>query len=177
MAPIAYKIIRSRRKTAAIQIVDGTVVVRCPYGTREEWIHQFVHKKESWIRSHLTATPTDKFTVAELSRLKALAQAQLPPRVAQLAAVMGVSYGRIAIRAQHSRWGSCSGKGNLNFNCLLMLVPEEVRDYIIIHELCHRRHMNHSKDFWAAVERCMPAYKSHRAWLKTHGTALIRRLP
>ena len=177
MAPISYKIIRSRRKTAAIQIVGGAVVVRCPYGTREEWIHQFVHKKEAWIRSHLQPPAADKFTPRELNRLKALAHGQIPARVAQLASVVGVTYGRIAIRAQHSRWGSCSGKGNLNFNCLLMLVPEEVRNYIIIHELCHRKHMNHSKDFWAAVERYSPAYRQHRSWLKAHGTAMIRRLP
>ena len=90
---------------------------------------------------------------------------------------MGVRYGRITIRNQHTRWGSCSAQGNLNFNCLLMLCPEAVRDYVVIHELCHRLELNHSEKFWTEVERVMPDYKIHRKWLKDNGTSLIARLP
>jgi predicted metal-dependent hydrolase len=105
------------------------------------------------------------------------AQKVIPQRVAAYASAVGVNYGRITIRNQHTRWGSCSGKGNLNFNCLLMLAPLEVVDYVVVHELCHRKEMNHSAAFWALVERVLPDYKVRRQWLKDNGSALIARLP
>ena len=89
---------------------------------------------------------------------------------------MNVQYGRITIRNQKTRWGSCSSKGNLNFNCLLMLAPDEVVDYVVIHELCHLIEMNHSKAFWKQVEQMMPDYKKHRKWLKDHGNEIMERM-
>ena len=89
---------------------------------------------------------------------------------------MGVSYGRITIRSQHTRWGSCSAKGNLNFNCLLMLTPPEILDYVVVHELCHRKEMNHSARFWAEVARVIPGYEASKNWLKDNGSALIARM-
>ena len=89
---------------------------------------------------------------------------------------MGVTYGRITIRSQHTLWGSCSSKGNLNFNCLLMLTPPEVLDYVVVHELCHRKEMNHSARFWAEVEHVLSDYEIRRKWLRENGTALISRL-
>ena len=90
--------------------------------------------------------------------------------------MVGVTYGRITIRNQRSRWGSCSGKGNLNFNCLLMLTPSHVIDYVVVHELCHRLEMNHSPAFLAQVERVLPDYRKSREWLKEHEKELIGRL-
>ena len=90
---------------------------------------------------------------------------------------MGVSYNRIAIKAQRSRWGSCSTKKNLNFNCLLMLCPEEIQDYVVVHELSHLQEMNHSPAFWAEVGKILPDYKKRRRWLRSQGEALIARLP
>ena len=90
--------------------------------------------------------------------------------------MVGVTYGRITIRNQRSRWGSCSGKGNLNFNCLLMLTPDHVIDYVVVHELCHRLEMNHSPAFWAQVERVLPDYRKSREWLREHEKELIGRL-
>ena len=77
----------------------------------------------------------------------------IPERVRYYAPLIGVTYGRITIRNQRTRWGSCSAKGNLNFNCLLMLAPPEVLDSVVVHELCHRKEMNHSKQFYEEVRR------------------------
>ena len=90
------------------------------------------------------------------------------------AKIIGVDYGRITIRNQKTRWGSCSSKGNLNFNCLLMLTPPEVIDYVVVHELCHRKEMNHSKDFWREVEKVLPNYLDQVKWLKDEGSNVIR---
>lgn len=97
-------------------------------------------------------------------------------RAEYYAPLIGVTYNRIAIRAQHTRWGSCSGKGNLNFNCLLALVPAEVLDYTVVHELCHLKEMNHSPKFWGEVEKILPDYKQCRKWLKENGPKVIARI-
>lgn len=100
----------------------------------------------------------------------------LPEITAHFAPLVGVDYGRITIRAQRTRWGSCSAQGNLNFNCLLMLTPDDVIEYVVVHELCHRKEMNHSARFLAEVERVLPQYRESRRWLKEHGGGLIGRL-
>ena len=92
------------------------------------------------------------------------------------ARIMGISYGRIAIREQNTRWGSCSSKGNLNFNWRLILAPEEVLDYVVVHELAHRREMNHSRAFYAVVESVLPDYRRARKWLKENGHTLWEKV-
>ena len=82
---------------------------------------------------------------------------------------MGVSYGSITVREQKTRWGSCSAKGNLNFNWKLVLMPEEILDYVVVHELAHRLQMNHSTEFWDEVEKILPDYRKRRQWLKENG--------
>lgn len=90
----------------------------------------------------------------------------IPERVEYFAGLMGVSYGRITIREQKTRWGSCSCKGNLNFNWKLMLMPPEILDYVVVHELAHRKEMNHSRDFWKIVEQVLPDYQERRKRLR-----------
>lgn len=177
-----YKTIRSVRKSVSVQITkDGQVIVRCPTGMSDAAVHQIIQGKTQWIEKHLdnlNSTPAlPCFTEQELHDLSAHAAQIIPQRVAYYAREMGVTYGRISIRKQHTRWGSCSSKGNLNFNCLLVLTPPEVLDYVVIHELCHRKEMNHSDRFWNAVAKIMPDYKIQQRWLKENGAALIRRLP
>ena len=175
-----YRIIRSQRKTVAIQITPaGEVVVRAPKRMPEAAIRAFVASKESWIKKHLAKISAQPqlpgLTEAERKALAEEAKTVIAQRVTRFAPLVGVTYGNITIRSQRSRWGSCSSKGNLNFNCLLMLAPPEVLDYVVVHELCHRKEMNHSPRFWAEVERVMPDYRIHKQWLKDHGTELLRR--
>lgn len=178
------EIIRSKRKTVTIQIKsDGRVVVRAPVRMSGTAIRQLLEEKSAWIEKHLaqirrqneSAEPA--FSPEQLRQLAEAARQDLPRRAARFAPLVGVSYGRITIRAQKSRWGSCSTRGNLNFNCLLMLCPEEVRDYVVVHELCHRKEMNHSRRFWLELARVLPEYEQQRQWLKANGSRLIRRLP
>lgn len=180
--PISFELIRSDRKTAAIQLTpDGRVLLRCPRKTTAADARRFIDAHEGWIRSHLQTLKAQPqlpvFSEAELAALTAEAKAFFPERTAYFAPLVGVTYGRISVRHQHSRWGSCSGKGSLNFNCLLMLAPPEVRDYVVVHELCHRLQMNHSPAFWAEVSRVCPDWQLRRQWLREHGSALEQRLP
>ena len=176
---ISYEVIRSNRRTISLQIKpDGAVLVRCPLRLPEREVVAFVESKRAWLEKHLRRQgPVEKLTPEQLLRLANQAKPDLAARVERLAPLVGVSWERITIRSQRTRWGSCSGKGNLNFNCLLMLAPEQVRDYVVVHELCHRREMNHSARFWALVEKILPNYTLSRKWLKDHGDSLIARLP
>ena len=93
-------------------------------------------------------------------------------RVCYYAQQMGETYGRITIKSQKKRWGSCSSARNLNFNRWLIMAPQEVLDYVVVHELCHLRQMNHSKEFWKEVEVVLPNYKLHKKWLENNGHLL-----
>ena len=181
-----YRIIRSARKTLALQISpQGEVLVRAPRQMSEARIREFLEANTEWLfgklarfqamRSAEDAIP--KLSPRELADLRERARTLLEARVRHFAPLLGVTWGRITIRTQHTLWGSCSAKGNLNFNALLALAPPEVRDYVVVHELCHRRHMDHSPRFWAEVERLVPDWKTQRAWLKGNGFSLMARLP
>ena len=179
---LSYQIIRSSRKTIALEIrPDGSILVRAPRHLSHRAIREFVLSRESWLREKLrkyeSLPALPALTAAELEALKTEAREDLTARAAHFASLVGVSFGRITIRAQKTRWGSCSRAGNLNFNCLLMLAPPQIRDYVVIHELCHRKEMNHSPRFWAEVARVCPGHPACRRWLKDNGGALMARLP
>ena len=179
---MTYTLIRSSRKTLAIQITPaGEVILRCPNRMPKKEAEAFLESKRPWIEALLEKIarqqPQPKLSGEEVKALAAQAAKDLPARAATFAPLVGVDYGRVTIRSQHTRWGSCSAKGNLNFNCLLMLCPEGVRDYVVIHELCHRIELNHSPRFWAEVAKHCPDYVRHRKWLKDNGSQLIARLP
>lgn len=178
-------IIRSNRRTISLEITTaGEVIVRAPRHMSETDIRRFVNDKSSWLEKHLRKREVEKnllqeegsFTEEEIRKLVKLAKTVIPQKVAYYARLMGVTYGRITIRRQKTRWGSCSREGNLNFNCLLVMTPPEVLDYVVVHELSHRIEMNHSQRFWKVVEKVMPNYRIQRKWLKEHGNRLILRM-
>lgn len=176
-----YRIIRSDRKTVALQIKSGEVIVRAPRSMTKEEIGAFVARHEDWARKKLAAMQAKPsgppITEEGIHLLTERARVIIPPRVAHYAALIGVDYNRVTVRHQKTKWGSCSGKKNLNFNCLLLLTPTEVMDSVIVHELCHLKHMNHSKEFYQEVARVCPNYKAYSRWLKVNGGGIIRRMP
>ena len=177
---VQYSIIKSNRKTISIQIQpDSKVIVRAPKRMRIEEIRGFVESKAGWIEKHLSncsAQEQQKLTDQELRALREKARTLVTERVQYYTPLIRVTYNQIAIRAQHTRWGSCSSKGNLNFNCLLALVPPEALDYVVVHELCHLKELNHSDRFWDKVGKILPDYKTRKKWLKDNGSNLIARL-
>lgn len=182
-----YTLIRSNRKTISIQVTeDLDVVVRAPRWVSRREIEYFLDEKMGWIAKQKARITKSKaqladmnlapLTDADIEWLKARAREVIPQRVEHFSRILGVSYGRISIRAQRTRWGSCSAKGNLNFNCLLMLAPPEALDYVVVHELCHRKVMNHSAAFWGEVAVVMPDYRAAERWLKAEGSLMLRRV-
>lgn len=182
---IEYTIKRSRRMGVGVYIdQDGNLIVRAPFGVSEEELRKFVYEKRAWIEKHRkmvlerkeAAEKLPPLTMEDVNQLAEQARVYFPPKVKEYAQRMGVTYGRITIRNQKTRWGSCSEAGNLNFNCLLMLLSEEVREYLIVHELCHRIHMDHSTAFWNEVAKYCPNYKELEKELKVQGGIQMRRI-
>lgn len=176
-------LLRSRRKTLSIRITrEGNLEIRAPLRMPNREIEAFLKEKAQWIETH-RAKVLEEYAQgqkAPLSEEEILALAEqmrqaLPELLNRHAGSMGVTFGKVTIRCQQTRWGSCSSRGNLNFNCLLMLAPPEVRDYVVVHELAHRKQMNHSALFWQEVARECPDYKKSLRWLKDNGGALLSR--
>ncbi len=174
-------IIRSSRKSISASVKDGVLTVRAPLFTTDADIARFLEKHRAGIdrlvkkaeEREKEKVSVRKLTPDESDELYEKAKEVIPERVAYYARLIGVTYGRITIRRQRSRWGSCSSKGNLNFNCLLMLTPPEVIDSVVVHELCHRKEMNHSKRFYAEVLRVFPDYRKADKWLKENGHRIM----
>ena len=179
-----YEIIRSRRKTFSLQVTPKGLIVRAPLRATDGQIADVVARHGAWIEkqekriaaAEQNLTDLGLLSEEEIRGLAAEALRVIPARVAHYAPLVGVSYGRVTIRNQRSRWGSCSSQGNLNFNCLLMLAPPEVLDSVVVHELCHRKEPNHSKRFYAEVLRVFPNYRACEKWLKDNGPGLLRRM-
>lgn len=176
---------RSKRKSAAIKITaDMQIVVFVPLYVSDNEIERLVISKSKWIDEHMLKVQStidersklEKITSEQIKELADQAVEYIPKRVKYYAENENFVYNKITIKNLVSRWGSCSTKGNLNFNCLLMLTPDYVIDYIVVHELCHLREMNHSEKFWAEVEKIMPDYQRAVLWLKQNGGNLISRM-
>ena len=173
---ILVTIKRSDRKTLGLEVKPtGEVLARVPAHLPDRVIKKFLDSHKKWIvekqalvkarEKHKSATTFplyDKLSQKERDEIKE----KITQRVQYYSLKMDVTYNRVSVRDQKTRWGSCSSKGNLNFNYRLFYLSEELLDYVVVHELAHRRHMNHSKDFWQEVEVYFPDYNACRKQLK-----------
>lgn len=153
---------------------DGRVRVTVPrWGSKREAL-AFVERSSEWIQGQLrrqTARPA--VVRPNEPELRRRAVQELPPQLHTLAEAHGITVTRVSIRNQRSRWGACSSSGSITLNWRLILVPDFVREYVMIHELMHRRELNHSKRFWKHVIAACPRHKEAREWLLTEGRRLI----
>lgn len=167
MSDITYKVrknARAKRMRIAVSGSDG-VVVTVPKRCNQILVEQFVQSNILWIQKQVERykdvadNPVAKLTDDDYLIYKKEARRILSERVEYFNVNLGYTYKNIFIKNQKKRWGSCSSKGNLNFNFRVMFLPDELRDYIVVHELCHLKEMNHSKKFWNLVESVLPDYK------------------
>lgn len=173
---ISYSI----RKSIVLQVKNEQVFLKVPFGTSIKFLEDLVVKKQSWIKQKTELSKKvqeyrqNKKSLSEqtMTLYKKEFGEYLEEKVALYSKQIGVTFNNISIRRTLSRWGSCSSKGNLSFSIFLWGKPNVVIDYVIIHELCHRRYMNHSKDFWNLVITYCPEYKIAETWLKVNGNKI-----
>ena len=175
---IRISVIRSARKSLGLEVRDAnTVLARIPTRVSDRELKAFVENHRSWIlektevmaereekRKSIPAPPPE--LLSKTDRMKI--QLKIGKRVRHYCEAMGVTVGYVTVKNQKTRWGSCSAKGNVNFNYQLAFLPDELLDYVVIHELAHRRHMDHSRAFWAEVEKYCPDYLERREQLKEY---------
>ncbi len=182
---LPYTLVRSDRRSFSISIdPDGLITVRVPLRASQKEISRLLIEKRIWIitkyleiedrqRRRPVSDLTDAQRTALEQRYIAAAKEYFPKRIAYFQQFTGGSCSRITVRDQKTRWGSCSARGTLSFNWRLMLAPPAILDYVVVHELCHLTHMNHSAAFWQKVESVYPDYRTARKWLKEHGQELV----
>ena len=166
-----YEIIRSNRRTLGLQVKDGRVIVRAPRIVTTRQIERFVSEHEAWIEKALSRQAAKQAahpepTAEERAECIRLAKEILPQRTAFWSARMGLAPTQIRITSARRRFGSCSSEGHICYSWRLMQYPPEAIDYVIVHELAHLKHMNHSDAFYALVAKYLPDHKARRALLK-----------
>lgn len=175
----SYTVVRSNRKSLGMQLgKDGILLVRAPMRVPLYMIEDFIRRNREWIerqQQKLEQVRSQMHVITDEERKAGIACAKkiFPERVAYFSERMQIRYRRITIREQKTRWGSCSAAGNLNFNWKLVLMPPEVLDYVVVHELAHRREMNHSARFWKIVEEELPDYQERRKLLRQYEKQLM----
>ena len=162
---------RARRYVLRME-VDGRVRVTIPRGGSRREADAFVGRSREWLvrqRARFTAATPIRH---DLETGRARAEVELPPRLQALAERFGLTVSRVSIRNQRSRWGSCGRDGHICLNWRLVLMPEWVRDYVLVHELMHLTRMDHSPNYWKLVAKACPEYLNARRWLREHGRSL-----
>lgn len=165
-----YQLKRSQRRTLALELTrEGKLLVRAPNWLSQGEVDRFIAEKEGWIASHLARweaqPPCPAPTREEEERLRTLARAVLPGRVDYFSRRMGLFPTGVKITSARTRFGSCSGRDSLCFSWRLMAYPAEAVDYVVVHELAHIAHKNHSREFYQRVAQELPDYQRRRALL------------
>lgn len=166
-----YKVIYSKRKTVSISIENCAPVIKAPIGTDDETLKKIISKHSAWIKKHIEQQKNKmarfaNLTEEDIKRLKKEAKLYFTAKTEYFSKIMDINYGRITITSAQKRFGSCSSSGNISFSYRLMLYPEAAREYVVVHELAHRKEMNHSKNFYAIIAAVMPDYKYRKRLLK-----------
>ena len=169
-----YKIIFSSRKTLSVEVaIGGAITVRAPKGVSKKKIDAFIKEHEASLQSaqkKQIARAENQYhrelSYEEIQKLKAAAKEYIPERVKYFAKIMNLESSAVKISSAQKNFGSCSGKNSLNFSYRLMMYPKEAIDYVVVHELAHIKHHNHSADFYKLIEQYMPDYKKRIAILK-----------
>lgn len=156
---------------------DGTIVVTTPFDLKESVVEKFIREKSEWLFSKIAffeqfkGQAITRYSHEEYLKHKDSAYRLAVERVNHFNKKLKFSFNQINIKNQKTRWGSCSKKGNLNFNYKIALLPQRTADYIIVHEICHLKQFNHSRKFWSLVSQTMPDYMKIRNELKTSGVS------
>ena len=165
-----YEIIYTKRRTLCLQVKnDLKVVVRSPKGVSKKSIEKFVLDHTDWIYTQIErikSMPIIPQDASEIDDLKRKTKEIIAPRIEFYSQLMNLKPHRVSISSAKKRFGSCSSRGNLNFSFRLAIYPPEAIDYVIVHELAHMKEMNHSKKFWAIVEKYLPDYKERQKLLR-----------
>jgi predicted metal-dependent hydrolase len=173
------QIVYSKRRTIVLQVKAGHVFLKAPVRTPTKYLEDLISKKQHWIMAKLelsqktTQTKQKNLDPIVVSQYKAELIEYLNFKLSIFATQIGVTFNKFTVKKIHSRWGSCSVRGNLNFSLYLWNTPSFVIDYVIVHELCHLKHMNHSKAFWDLVGANYPQYQLAQSWLKTNGKSVM----
>ncbi len=168
-----YEVIYSKRKSVSLTVKGGKVIVKAPLRFPDKKIKELLIKHASWIEKHLEKEKERNSFMAEITpekekELRRTAKLYLKEKTEYFSRIMGLKYGRITITGAKTRFGSCSSKGNISYSFLLMLYPEEAREYVVVHELAHLVEMNHSPKFYNVVKKYMPDYKERKKKLLTY---------
>jgi predicted metal-dependent hydrolase len=172
--PIQFYFVRHRRARRYVLRVDGDgrVRVTIPRGGSRREAAEFGLRHLEWIANQRARLEPSRVNAVDRVAMRDRASVELRERLLQLAADHGLAVSRISIRDQRSRWGSCGHDGHICLNWRLVLMPPEIRDYVMIHELMHLRRMDHSGGYWELVAAACPDYQRARAWLRQHGPSL-----
>ena len=180
---IDYTLRKSNRtKRVSLSVShDGSVAVTIPYSLTENVAERFLQEKANWLFSRLEffkqfeGRIIIKKTIKDYAENKEKALSLVKSKVVYFSKLYEFEYNRISVRNQKTRWGSCSKKRNINFNYKILFLTERLADYIIVHELCHTKELNHSKNFWNLVKEILPDYKKLRKEIKQISLGLNRR--
>jgi predicted metal-dependent hydrolase len=144
-------------------------------------IDEAIHFHKPWLERQLAKAVEPSLGLERLRLTEVQGRREARARISLIAqseaAALGVTYSRLTVRDQRSRWGSCSSKGALNFNWRLVLAPHDVLDYVVVHEICHLVELNHGRRFWRLVEQRRPGYRESKRWLDDHGWEILAYRP